>query len=149
MPALTLWYSKPMMERKRGAIIITSSDGGIIGAPYIRTYSATKAYGLMLAESMWGEMHGTGVNVPAVLPGNTIGQNYSDVPPGTPGFQTGAEVVVEAFDHLGDYPCWISGQHNRERVKDIFQAEKRRENILYWKDVMEENIKLYGKGERF
>ena len=147
MLALTLWYSKQMMSRKRGAIIISSSDGGIIGAPYIQTYSATKAYGLMLAESMWGEMQGTGVDVLAVLPGNTIGQNYSDVAPGTPGFQTGAEVVEEAFAHLGDYPCWISGQENRDRVKEIFDVELRKKNILFWKEIMADIRDTYADTE--
>ena len=83
---LCIHYVKPMVERARGAIIIVSSDGGVIGAPYVSTYSATKAYGLTLGEAMWAELRDKGVDVLAVLPGNTIGQNHSDIPRGHPRF---------------------------------------------------------------
>lgn len=145
---LSLYYVKPMVERARGAIIITSSDGGVIGAPYVSTYSATKAYGMTLGEAMWGELRDKGVDVLAVLPGNTIGQNYSDIPPGTPGFQTGAEVVEEVYAHLGEYASWMSGEWNREALKEIYDADKRRATVLYYKQVMEENTELYGTGSR-
>jgi short-subunit dehydrogenase len=131
--ALTLWFSKPMRERGRGAMVLMSSTGGLVGTPYIQTYSATKAYGMTLAEALWGELGDFGVDVLGVLPGNTIGQQYQEVPPGTPGFQTGAEVVEEAFACLGVEPLVITGAHNRQIVGPWSNLVERRDGILEMK----------------
>ena len=145
---LTLYYTKPMVARGKGGIIIVGSDGGVIGAPYIATYSASKAYEMNLGEALWGELKAKGIDVLVPMPGNTIGQNYSDVPAGTPGFQTGAEVAEEAFSHLGEYPSWICGEWNREAVESVWNADRRRDCVLFYKQVMEENTDVFGTGFR-
>ena len=60
-----------MARRGRGGIIVVSSASAISGAPYTAHYAATKAYGLNLATSLWGELRGVGVDVLAVCPGLT------------------------------------------------------------------------------
>lgn len=145
--ALSLWFSKGMMERKRGAMIFLSSSGGIVGSPYIQTYSATKAYAFTLAEALWGELSEYGIDVMAVLPGNTIGQNFSEVPAGTPGFQTGREVVEEAFAAFGKDPAVIAGAYTRETAGQMFSIDKRKEYILKMKYLMANTQEQFGSGK--
>ncbi|WP_018180087.1 SDR family NAD(P)-dependent oxidoreductase [Jongsikchunia kroppenstedtii] len=144
--ALSLWFTRGMKDRGRGALILMSSVGGAIGTPYVQTYSATKAYALTLAEALWGELREYGIDVLGVLPGNTIGQNFSDVPPGTPGFQTGREVVDEAFVALGTDPTVIAGGHNRESIASTFDIGARKATIMVMKDRMRSILDQYGAG---
>lgn len=143
---LSLWFSRGMVERGRGAIILLSSMTAVAGTPYVQTYSATKAYNFTLAEALWGELGDQGVDVLSVLPGNTIGQNFTDVPPGTPGFQTGAEVVEEAFEHLGVDPAFVSGEFNRAAVGDLFNIEARKGYIMMMKQNMNDIRAEHGAG---
>lgn len=144
--ALTLWFSKGMKERGKGGIILMSSNVGIVGTPYVQTYSATKAYNFSLGESLWAELSDYGIDVMAVLPGNTIGESFTDVAPGTPGFQTGAEVVAEAFEHFGKDPAVLAGEHNRQMAGKLFDIEARKENILMMKNFMKEIATSHGSG---
>jgi short-subunit dehydrogenase len=56
-------FVKPMRDRGRGGVILVGSGGGLIGAPYMVTYGATKAFDMVFAESLWAEVHGDGVDV--------------------------------------------------------------------------------------
>lgn len=147
MLTLALLFSKGMKERQKGGMILMSSSGGVVGTPYIQTYSATKAYAFTLAEALWGELKGLGIDVLGVLPGNTIGQNFSEVPPGTPGFQTGAEVVEEAFSVFGKDPTVITGEAAKAEVGDLFDIPRRKEKILQMQQAMENVMKDFGTGE--
>ena len=110
--------SRPMVERRRGGIIVMSSLAGRIGSPRVATYAATKAFDLILAESLWAELGPQGVDVLAVLPGQTH----------TPGFDGSLtarsrlpkvrvmqpdEVVDAAVTALGSVPSVIVGRSNR------------------------------------
>ncbi|MEM8607113.1 MAG: SDR family NAD(P)-dependent oxidoreductase [Myxococcota bacterium] len=68
---LTHLVARKMVERGRGAIVVVSSASAISGAPYTANYAATKAYGLALASSLWGELRHRGIDVLAVCPGLT------------------------------------------------------------------------------
>jgi uncharacterized protein len=61
-----------MVERGRGGIIIMSSLAGQQGSPGIVTYAATKAFGAVLAEGLWAELRGRGVDVVACLAGAVL-----------------------------------------------------------------------------
>ena len=110
--------SRAMAARRRGGIIIMSSLAGRIGSPRVATYAATKAFDLILAESLWAELKPHGVDVLAVLPGQTH----------TPGFDGSLtsqsklpkvrvmrpdEVVDAAIGALGTTPIVIAGRANR------------------------------------
>ncbi len=111
--------SRAMAVRGRGGIIVVSSAAGQIGTPLAATYAATKAFDLILGESLWAELRGSGVDVLALMPGMTR----------TPGFEgslgPGAklpkgvhvmepeEVVREALDALGKRPSIVAGRRNR------------------------------------
>lgn len=142
--AFTVHFAKPMVERGRGAIVLMASAGGAVGTPFIQTYSASKAYIFTLAEGLWGEFHGTGVDVLAVLPGNTIGESFTDVPPGTPGFQTGAEVVAEAYAALGVAPTVVTGESARASVAPYFRQSERQTAIAENAAKMRALAEAYG-----
>lgn len=145
---LSLLFSKQMADKNKGGIILMSSCGGVVGSPYINTYSATKAYIFTLAEAMWAELQNYGVEVLSLLPGLTIGQNFSDIPVGTPGFQTGKEVVEEAFAHLGKSVNFIAGEHNKEMCGKYFDVELRREGVIMMKNNFEQMIQQMQGGEK-
>lgn len=60
-----------MLDRGRGAIIFVASIGGRIPMPYEAAYAASKAFDLMLGESLHAELLGTGIDVVTVCPGPT------------------------------------------------------------------------------
>ena len=58
-----------MIERGRGQIVIVSSGGGVRGFPHAAVYNGTKAAQRGFAEALRHELHGTGVSVTTVYPG--------------------------------------------------------------------------------
>jgi hypothetical protein len=111
--------SRGMVERRRGGIIVMSSLAGTIGSPMVATYAATKAFDLILAESLWAELRRDGVDVLAVLPGMTKSPGFErSLMPGAKlprGVRVMAphEVVGEALAALGKRPRIIAGARNR------------------------------------
>jgi len=68
---LTHLYLGPMIERRRGDILIVASTAGFQGVPYLTTYAATKVFDLHFAEALAEEVRGYGVRVCALCPGTT------------------------------------------------------------------------------
>lgn len=69
-PHLALWAALPaMVARGQGRIVILGSGIGIEGMPFASGYSTSKAAVLRLAESVAGELTGTGVSVFVISPG--------------------------------------------------------------------------------
>ncbi|HJY88028.1 MAG TPA: SDR family oxidoreductase [Candidatus Acidoferrales bacterium] len=68
---LTHLYLPPMIERRRGDILIVASTAGFQGVPYITTYAATKAFDLLFAEALAEEVRRYGIRVSALCPGST------------------------------------------------------------------------------
>ena len=60
-----------LIERRRGALIIVSSVLGFFPGPWISAYSATKAFDLMLGESLRPELKSAGVDVLNLCPATT------------------------------------------------------------------------------
>ncbi|GAB4580653.1 MAG: SDR family oxidoreductase [Anaerolineales bacterium] len=104
-----------MKERGRGAVIIVSSAVGQAPIPNWAMYSAAKSYLTVFAESLYGECQGTGVDVLAVLPGDTTTEfrttgglaNRFPVPVRTP-----EQVVQTTFRALGRKPSVVDGIFN-------------------------------------
>lgn len=63
--------AKDMVARGRGRILITASVAGIMPAPLLAVYGATKAFDLSFAASLRYELKDTGVSVTALIPGPT------------------------------------------------------------------------------
>jgi short-subunit dehydrogenase len=65
----------PMVARRRGGIVLTSSLAGLSGGPKLASYAGTKAYLLAFGRSLRRELRPSGVSVLTVVPGavNTPG----------------------------------------------------------------------------
>lgn len=82
-------FKKPMLERKRGAIILVSSMSGFQGSAMVTTYAASKAFITVLAEGLWHEFKAHGVHVMACVAGATLTPNFK--------MQTPAQKMASAF----------------------------------------------------
>lgn len=106
-----------MCERNKGAIVLMSSLAGRQGSALFSTYAATKAFDLVLAESLWDELRAHGVAVLGVCAGatNTPGWQRAGGAPVrfAPPVMEPAEVAREALDSLGKSPSIIAGLWNK------------------------------------
>jgi short-subunit dehydrogenase len=63
-----------MRERGRGGVIIVSSVNAFSAARGMANYNATKAFDLLFAEGLAGELRPYGVDVQALCPGGTLSE---------------------------------------------------------------------------
>lgn len=68
---LTRLFAAPMVERRRGDILIVASTAAFQAVPFNSAYAATKAFDLIFAEGVAEELRPLGVNVCALCPGPT------------------------------------------------------------------------------
>lgn len=109
---------KRMLAAGRGGIILMSSLSAFQGSAYIATYSATKAFNIVLAEGLWEEWRRRGVDVLACVSGAIRTPNYLESAPKRTGGLADAtippaQVVREALAALGRRPVVIPGKINR------------------------------------
>jgi len=107
-----------MLDRGRGAVILMSSMAGLQGSGFLATYAATRAFSRILAESLWYEWKGRGVDVMACCAGATATPGYMRSAPAkagivAPAVQQPEEVVSECFKRIGKVPSFIAGRGNR------------------------------------
>ncbi len=99
-----------MAARGRGGFVIMSSLAGMQGTPAIATYAATKAFGAVLAEGLWAELRGSGVDVLACVAGGVatpgLGAAMSRAAPGT---VDPDQVAAAALHALGRRPRTVPG----------------------------------------
>ena len=109
---LTRRLLDPMIERRRGAVIVVGSVAGRQPVPLHGVYSATKAFDILFGESLWVELRGRGVDVTVLQPGpvatefeEVAGERRSDPSIDEPP----ADCVRYAIDALGRQPSVVSG----------------------------------------
>lgn len=59
-------FGRQFLQRGRGGIVVMASGAGLGGQPNLAMYSATKAFEINFAESLWGEYHERGIDVIAI-----------------------------------------------------------------------------------
>jgi short-subunit dehydrogenase len=109
-------FAAPMAARGRGGIILVSSGSALHGTALSANYAATKAYNLILAESLWYELAPRGVDVLGFLAGATRTPGWAAnrprpsrlVPVMDP-----APAVRQALRALGRTPSFAAGRANR------------------------------------
>lgn len=117
--ALTHKFIGGMKQRNRGAVIFLSSVAGTMPVPYMSTYSATKAFPLFFAESLYGELAGSAVDILAVAPGDTSTEfrDSADFHNSMPSpARTADDVVRSSFKALGKKPMVVDGVMNKLTV---------------------------------
>ncbi len=104
----------PMIARGRGGIVLMSSIAGFQGGPRIAAYAASKAFNLVLAEGLWGELAPRGVDVLASCPGAIRTPNYlRTATKEAPGTLDATVVAERTLDALGRGPTTVPGAVNR------------------------------------
>jgi len=109
-------FGKKMAERGKGGIIFLSSASAMYGTAYSANYAGTKAYNLILAESLWYELSPYGVDVLGFMAGSTKTPGWDANTPKTARFVKVMDVkptVTEALKALGKHPSRIAGITNR------------------------------------
>jgi short-subunit dehydrogenase len=111
-------FGEPMLKNGRGALILMASLAGFQGSGFLAAYASTKAFNRVLAESLWYEWKGRGVDVMACCAGATSSPNFIESNAEPMGFLAPRvlapeEVVEECFRNLGKRPSIITGRGNR------------------------------------
>lgn len=122
-------FADPMQERGRGGIVMLSSGAGLVGGRNTVAYGASKAFDMVMAEALWAELRGSGVDVLGVVLGVTDtpalrrtlvrrGQ-LADLDAPIPGAATAEGVVAEALANLSNGPTCFATEDVREGVKHL------------------------------
>ncbi len=106
-----------MRARKRGGLVLMSSVAGFQGAPGLAPYAASKAFNIVLGESLWGELRADGVDVVTSCAGAIRTPNFATAagagaaePPGILDARAVAEITLDA---LGHGPVVVPGGVNK------------------------------------
>lgn len=126
-----------MRARGRGGIVLMGSMAGMQGSPRLATYAASKAFDLVLAESLWGELHEHGVDVIACVAGATRTPGFEQVASTSKGpVMDPAQVVEEAIAALGwEQPSMVPGLANK-LASLLMSRLPRRRRVLIMKSAM-------------
>lgn len=138
-------FGGAMAARGRGGIVLMTSMSAAAGGAYVATYSATKAFDLVLAEALWMELGQRGVDVLSVVAGLTDtpamrrSGAVTDDSPMAP--MPADDVAAEALAALGTAgPVLVAGAANRE-VATMFWPLPRADLIA---GMSEATASLYG-----
>lgn len=112
------WLTPKLISRGNGGMILMSSLAALQGTPRVAAYAATKAFDLVLAESLWYELRPHGVDVLGVCAGATRTPGWLKTKPRragllTPPVMRPEQVAREALDALGSGPSRVMGMANR------------------------------------
>ena len=103
-----------MRERGRGAVVLVSSLAGLQGAPRVGAYSASKAFNIVLAEALWGELRKQGIDVSACCAGAMPTPGYlASTDRKSPGMLSPDAAARQTLDALGKGPRFVPGLVNR------------------------------------
>jgi short-subunit dehydrogenase len=103
-----------MRARGRGGVVLMASIAGFQGAPGLAAYAASKAFGIVLGESLWAELRPDGVDVITVCAGAIRTPNYGAASSQeAPGTLDAAVVAEQALDALGHGPVAVPGTVNK------------------------------------
>ncbi|MBL7497977.1 SDR family NAD(P)-dependent oxidoreductase [Frankia sp. CNm7] len=124
-------FAGPMAERGHGGIVLVGSGAGLVGAPNMVTYAATKAFDMVLGEALWAELHTQGVDVLSLVLGSTDTPalrrllarrgllDGPDDPSPIPGATSAEDVADEAIANLANGPTWFVGDQLRDGARQL------------------------------
>ncbi len=144
---LVYLLSQRFHTRGRGGVLLMASLSAFQGSPYISTYAATKAFNIVLAESLWEEWRARNVDVLVCISGAVSTPNYlASQPKRTGGLADRSmppdQCVAEALEALGKQPYIIPGRMNRLASFVMRYLMPRKMAIKYMGRVL---YGLYGK----
>lgn len=120
----------PMASRGRGGIVLMTSLAASQGNPLLASYAASKAFELVLAEGLWAELRGRGVDVLACRAGATRTPGYAASRPRRSVPLMAPEAVArQALEALGRRPSTVTGALNRVAAFALGRLLPRRASI--------------------
>lgn len=140
-----------MVARGRGGLVFMSSLSGNFGSAQLAAYAATKAFDLVLADALWAEFRGHGVDVLAVQPGSTRTPGWLSSQPAE---SAGAElvpvmeppdVVREVLATLGIEPHVVPGEMNRMGA-EMLTKMTRRQAVELMSDITRKLVPNHRRG---
>ena len=143
--ALCHQFAGPMRTRGRGGIILMASGTGLGGMAGVAVYSATKGFELNLAEGLWQELHGAGVQVLGVaapaMATPTLVRTLEAAGLSMPGLVEPRDAVRKILETLEAGPLYVfpTGVDDVEAV-----MAARRDRTVRLADMA---AKFFGKGE--
>ena len=119
-----------MAARGRGGIVLMTSLAASQGNPLLASYAASKAFELVLAEGLWAELRGRGVDVVACRAGATRTPGYAaSRPRRSVPLMEPEPVARRALDALGGGPSAVAGALNRVAAFALGRLLPRRASI--------------------
>jgi len=115
---LTRALAPAMCRRGRGGVLLLSSLAAWQGAPRLAAYTASRAYTLNLAQSLWSELGPHGIDVLGVCPGATRTPGFDSLRPDPHVLRriptmTAEAVAREMLENLPHGPVHVVGRPNR------------------------------------
>ncbi|MEN8159205.1 MAG: SDR family NAD(P)-dependent oxidoreductase [Myxococcota bacterium] len=134
---LTAALLPKLRARGRGAIVFTGSVAGSQPLPLHAVYSASKSFDNLLAEGLWAELRGSGIDVIALEPGSTETEFQAVAEEIAHEGESAEKVVAVALRALGRQPSVVSGGFNWLRANAAMRLLPRPLLALVAKEVME------------
>lgn len=111
-------WAPRLVARGRGGLLIVSSMSAFQGSAMVGVYAATKAFDIVLGETLWEELGPKGVDVLVVAAGATLTPNFEGITPAAKRAgaypMASADVAREGLDALGKHgPTFVPGAMNR------------------------------------
>jgi len=120
----------PMIARGRGALVLMSSLAGFQGTPRLTSYAASKAFNTVLAEGLWAELRGCGIDVVAACAGAIRTPGYAATAKReAPGTLDAEDVAERTLLALSRGPLVIPGFINKLAAWIIGRIAPRRLSI--------------------
>jgi short-subunit dehydrogenase len=131
-PALVCGHFGPRLAaRRRGGIVLMGSAAGLAGSAYNATYAASKAFDIVLGESLWAEWRELGVDVLSVIGPAIDTPNFRALSPGQsegmPEPIAPEAVVEEVLAALGSTPSFVPGDVVRELLTALGGLPRRQQ----------------------
>ncbi len=100
-----------MVERGKGGIVLVTSGAAWAGGSHLAVYGASKAFNLLLGESLWAELGPLGVDVLAMVLGQTDTPAFRRVLNGREleGLADPDDVARDMLDNLAEGPTFPPG----------------------------------------
>lgn len=126
-------FAGPMVTRGRGGIVMFSSGAAFVGGAGMAIYGGSKAFDLVFTEALWAELKPQGVDVLAVVLGETDTPalrrlQSGDAGKSVKGATPVAQVVAEILAHLDRGPTRMVGTQVRIGAK-LFGLLSRRAGV--------------------
>jgi short-subunit dehydrogenase len=106
-------YASSMVDRGHGGVVLVTSGAAWAGGARLATYAATKAFDLVLGESLWAELHDRGVDVLSLVVGSTdtpaLRRLLEEQGTSVDNLTAPEDVAKEGLEHLGAGPTWSMG----------------------------------------